>query len=791
MKKIATLLLAAFPLVGIAQDIWAPVKDVSLQVSAGSILDFSSLAPANVPITSPLIVKNGQFAVANNPNVPKRFLMASAGFDSASGAIPSRANADAYVQQWKMHGYNMVRLHFVDAMLMENRVNDFDFSPTQLENLYYLLAQMKKAGIYYIMDVITSGNGGYGNLSKRWVDTKYLGKRVFIDDEAQAHWKKMVDKLFNSVNPYTGTTLLKDPALAGLILVNEGGAIFTNRYGFAPTYTPVFNAWLKKKYTTTTALATAWSTELKSTETIEAANVGLVSLSAGSGKRMSDTLRFVTDLEKSTADWMTAYLRGYGYKGLVTAYDAWVAAQSTASRAQFDWIDMHSYFAGAPSNFTDPGSVGSQDSMLAGWGQYIVDLTTSRVYGKAYTVSEYGQVFWNKFRRETGLAFSATAAFQEWSMIAQHQGAVTLSYAEGSGRKDRIYPYVIGPDPIQRANETLAALLYLRGDVAPARNRYALKMTQAMIDKSTPYTNVNNDVRRVSMISQVGIDYEGKAANRNLYHAELIPDDYRLKVLYRPSSDPAQEPAALDSASATLAAKAAAQSPWVAPANSSNTGNWDLDVFNNRVTSMRTADASATNTVATNAVAASSAAASAPYLFDRANLRENVVSGIFQSDTGQLNMDAPRKRMIVNTPRTEGVVFATPEALTISSLRVNSASGPALVSVSSMDGLPVAQSKRMLVIFATDARNTNMTFSDANETTLKDIGTGPVVIKTGVINLTLNNVNAAGLKVYSNTLNGVRKDLIASTVSGNGLTFTLDTSKLSHGPTTYFEIIKP
>lgn len=777
MKKIASLMLVALPLTGMAQDTWAPVKDVSLQVSAGSILDFSSLAPANVAITSPLVVRNGQFAVASNPTVPKRFLMASAGFDSASGGIPSRVNADAYVQQWKMHGYNMVRLHFVDAILMEGRTTDFDFNPTQLDNLYYLLAQMKKAGIYYIMDVITSGNGGYGSITKRWIDSKYIGKRVFVDTEAQAHWKKMVDKLFNSINPYTGITLLKDPALGGLILVNEGGTIFTNRYGFAPSYAPVFNAWLKTKYGTTAALKTAWSTELSSAETVEAANVGMASLSGGSSKRMSDTLRFLTDLEKKTADWMTSYLRGYGYQGLVTAYDAWVAAQSTASRSQFDWIDMHSYFAGAPSDFTNPGSVGSQDSMLAGWGQYIVDLTTSRVYGKAFTVSEYGQVFWNKFRRESGLAFSSTAAFQEWSMIAQHQGAVTLSYAEGSGRKDRIYPYVVGPDPIQRANETLTALLYLRGDVAPARNRYALKMTQAMaFDKSTPYTNVNNDVRRLSMISQVGIDYEGKAANRNLYHAEVIPDNYRLAVVYRPSSDPAQEPAPLEAAPAALAAASTTQTPWVAPANSSNTGNWDVDVFNNRVTSMRAAEVTS---------------GKAPYLFDKNTLRENVVSGIFQSDTGQLYMDAPRKRMIVNTPRTEGVVFATPEALTIGSLRVNSASGPALVSVSAMDGLSVAQSKRLLVIFATDARNTNMTFSDANETTLKDLGTGPVVIKTGSISLTLSNVNAAGLKVYSNTLNGVRKDLIASTVSGGALTFTLDTSKLSHGPTTYFEIIKP
>lgn len=781
MKKIASLLLAALPLVSFAQDTWAPVKDVSLQISSGSILDFSSLAPPSVAITSPLIVRNGQFAVASAPSVPKRFLMASSGFDPATGGIPPKAKADLYIQQWKMHGYNMVRLHFVDAILMDNRLGDFDFNPTQLDNLYYLLAQMKKNGIYYIMDVLTSGNGGYGNITKRWIDSKYLTKRVFFDPEAQAHWKKMVDKLFASINPYTGQSLLKDPALAGLILVNEGGAVFVNRYGFSPGLTPVFNNWLKTKYGTTAALATAWKTELKSTETIEAGTVQLGSLSSSANKRLADTQRFLTDLEKSTADWMTKYLRqdlpNYGYKGLITAYDAWVSSQSTASRAQFDWIDLHSYFAGAPSNFTDPGSVASQDSMLASWGQYIVDLSTSRVYGKAFTVSEYGQIFWNKYRRETGLALPAVAAFQQWSMISQHSGAITLGYDEGTGRKDRIYPYMAGPDPIQRANETLAALLFLRGDVSPARHRYAVKMTPAMAhDISTPYTNVNFDVRRISMISQIGIDYDGAASGRNLYDAELIPNNYQLKVIYKPSLDPALTKEPLDTASASLLSAPTSSTSWVSPAESSATGNWDLDVFNNRVTSMRKTTIDPGN---------------APHLFDTTNVRENVVSGIFQSDTGQLSVDGSRKRMIVNTPRTEGVVFGTPEALTIKNLRVNTASGPALVSVSSMDGQPIGSSKRMLVIFATDARNTNIKFSDANETVLADIGTGPVVIKTGSVNLTLTNSNAAALKVYSNTLNGVRKDLIPGTVSGSTLTVTLDTSKLTHGPTTYFEIVAP
>jgi hypothetical protein len=57
------------------------------------------------------------------------------------------------------------------------------------------------------------------------------------------------------------------------------------------------------------------------------------------------------------------------------------------------------------------------------------------------------------------------------------------------------------------------------------------------------------------------------------------------------------------------------------------------------------------------------------------------------------------------------------------------------------------------------------------------------------VTLTLTNVNAARLKVYSNTLRGSRGDAIPATVSGSSITFTLDNAKLSHGPTTYFEVV--
>jgi len=164
------------------------------------------------------------------------------------------------------------------------------------------------------------------------------------------------------------------------------------------------------------------------------------------------------------------------------------------------------------------------------------------------------------------------------------------------------------------------------------------------------------------------------------------------------------------------------------------------------------------------------------------------VEGIYQSDTRQIVMDSQRKRLTVITPNTEAVVFDMPEPITLNNLQIEQADSPALVSVSSMDGQPLQASKRMLVILATDARNSGMRFSDAAETTLLDLGKKPVLIRTAVVKLKLKTQNAAQLKVFSNTLRGKRGDAIPVVQEADGISFILDTAKLSHGPTTYFEI---
>jgi hypothetical protein len=171
-----------------------------------------------------------------------------------------------------------------------------------------------------------------------------------------------------------------------------------------------------------------------------------------------------------------------------------------------------------------------------------------------------------------------------------------------------------------------------------------------------------------------------------------------------------------------------------------------------------------------------------------ANNLTNPEAGIYQSDTSEILLDALQKRMVVITPKTEAVVFDEPAAIHLNQLSVMSASGAALIAVSAMDGQELANSKRMLIVLSTDARNSDMRFSDASETILQDLGKLPVVIKAEKVKLAIKTPYKNQLKVFSTNLRGQRQDVIAVKSTDSGIEFELDISQLSHGATTYFEV---
>nr|WP_314544173.1 hypothetical protein [uncultured Massilia sp.] len=765
---------------------WVAIPPQSLQIVPGSALDLSALhlsalagdadaarpAGADGPVR---VGAQGKFVFANKPDRPVRFLAASWGVSPASGSFPDAAAGKRVARQLRLAGYNLVRLHMVDAVLMTGGGAHMTFNPVQLDRMYAFLAALKKEGLYWMFDGLSNKNGGYSNAvagkgKGQWAPSPYDVKAgVYVSDAEREHFRQLTRKLFTPVNPYTGLSIAADPALAGIILVNEGGIDFSVLTFGSPTVRAslgaAFNGWLKTRYGASTALQKAWSEGGADrfdpgAESLEQGTVRLPVDIHKASPRNIDAQKFILAREAETARWMTAHFRapasagGIGYGGPLTSLNNWLSLQANLSRAQFSWIDMHAYFDD-PSKFAEPGSTIRQASSFHDTGLtpdardagrrslgYVQSLAANRHAGKPFTVSEYGHVFWSAWRREA-VAVAAYAGLQDWDMICQFNEPVILDGADDAAVPQRhraIYPYHIGLDPVAKATETLAALLFLRGDVAPSPNAVVVRIG------TDDFGGANN-----SMGSAGGLRYAlaGLALQT------------RLGVAVDDGAGPAALPGAWKTPRKTIA-----------PTGKENPAQVTSEL-------------------------------SAAGVLPRTGLTD-VANAVYASDTRELVLRGRERSLAIATPRTEAAVFDATVPPGLAHLHIERFDTPAMVALSSLDGRPLADAGRMLLTVSTDAINSGMTFQVTNpdgsrsvkqgelasvdeRKVLQDIGHLPVLLQSTRMRLGIVNANYRSLAVYALALNGERMGRLEQVDAKDGTLFVdIDTQRY---PTTYFEIV--
>lgn len=737
-----TLLIAARSV--LAEDNWKTVTDQDLTVSSGSALDFSALVatgPAG-KYGSAIVLPDGHIGFERR-STPERFLCASLALSPLSGGMPDKAGSERLVRELARTGYNLVRLASVDALLMTSRFKDFDFDPEQFDRLHYLLAQLKAAGIYWIVDGLTSDNAAWGDVRPhRWVKKYRTKMDVLTDPKAFAHWATLIERLWGAKNPYTGIAPMHDPAMLGMILVNEGSFFYLveayrphpAKAGDGPLYppqlAPQFRDWLKAHYSNDTALRSAWGTELKDPESL----AGLVALPAtvrGKGPRDIDFAHFIADLEQRSYRAMEKRVRDLGFKGLTTAFDNWSYLGADITRSSLQWVDLHSYHV-LPNNHGEPGSRMMQSSLHKNTGQYIRALSNARQWGKPFTVTEYGQPFWNRWRHESAALMPAVAAHQSWDAICQFaESPIQFDYGPSRFvRRQAIYPFSVGGDPIAHAAERLAAMLYLRGDVASSQNHIHLHLdAEKVLARSGGWEQVPEPLSKLALISPMGLDF-GPIPGR--------PKPGELWVNLTGSQ------------------------PW-----------WLVKSTNGPAVG---------RDLRSDAVAALQGAG-----LIGADNRSRPENQLFQSDTGQLVIDSGAGLIQVVTDRTVALVLKGGNA-SAGTLTVHTASGPALFAVSSLDKKPIAQSRHLLLWVLTDAINTGMTFADAERTTIKTLGKFPPQVQTISATLRVAVENGDGLKAWPLTLGGARRQAIPLTQTGDAIELHVDTAALPDGPALFFEI---
>ena len=159
-------------------------------------------------------------------------------------------------------GVNVVRLHgAIQPKKEDSQLTDVD--EKELDEIYRLVAAMKKAGIYTI---ISPYWGVQARAQKAWgVADPGDGNctaLLFFDPALQKGYKAWLKRIYADVNPYTGVPLAKDPAVAIIQIQNEDSMLFWTMQGVKGqallNLRKLYGDWVLKKYGSFDKAQEAW-----------------------------------------------------------------------------------------------------------------------------------------------------------------------------------------------------------------------------------------------------------------------------------------------------------------------------------------------------------------------------------------------------------------------------------------------------------------------------------------------------------------------------------------------------
>ncbi|RME71295.1 MAG: hypothetical protein D6781_04515, partial [Verrucomicrobia bacterium] len=208
--------------------------------------------------------------------------------------------------------------------------------------------------------------------------------------------------------------------------------------------------------------------------TLEAGNIPSIAYAPTSGGDTADArrdwVRFLRDREIDY--WTTMYRHikdTIGYRGIV--FGTIIANSPPNIQAQLDVVDSHAYWRHPmfPNNPWDPVDwiVENVSMVNDPLGSTIASIARQRVRGKPHTVTEYQHPAPNTYSAEAPLLAAAYGALQDWDGI--------WMFAYDTDDADHFTGFFEqAHHSTKMANMLLAAALFRRGDIRPARRRYTM-----------------------------------------------------------------------------------------------------------------------------------------------------------------------------------------------------------------------------------------------------------------------------------------------------------------------------
>jgi hypothetical protein len=435
--------------------------------AADSLIDLSFLLEAPAGKDGFIRVKDGRLAKGNGQ--PARFW----GFNltewsHGSTEVPTKADAPMWAAALARSGANMVRLQFLDLDaprgLIDGTRNDSQhFDPAQLDNEDFFLAEIMKRGIYIDFNL----NVGRAFKIGDNVPALREGKGPLLFDRRLIELEKdYARQLLTHVNPYTKKAYVDDPGVAIVEIVNEDsiGIGWSANNAYDQELTDLFNAWLLKNVPAK-----------KLAEFREQAGVGPdqpvprlkgPALRSATKERYYTECQFFSDLESGFFKEMSSYLRDtLGVKcPLIATADHSHSGSGyplEADAEQLDIMDGHDYWRhpGVPPYRHNP-------MVNEPFNSTVVELSRTAIAGKPYTVSEMNHPFPSQFACEGIPILAAYGSFLGWDAIVWY----TFEPKRAADWQPVLTePFDMSHDPVKMPEMAIGALMFLRGDLAEAK----------------------------------------------------------------------------------------------------------------------------------------------------------------------------------------------------------------------------------------------------------------------------------------------------------------------------------
>jgi hypothetical protein len=699
---------------------WIPL-DVDLDIAPGSALDFSTLIRHDAPAGSlgrVIARADGQFAFAQDEHTPRRFYGVNLCF---SAQYITHGDADRLCDRLLRLGYNAVRIHHYEDGLTHGHPGD-ELDPVALDRLDYLVAGLKKRGIYLTTDLFVSRTVSAAELGLPADQPLNFKVLVPVLPAAFDNWKHFARVLLEHRNPFTGLRYADDPALAWLAMINEGN--FENYYGDIlrlPAWSAAFASWLHERYADRGALKAAWGIELADTEDPASGSVALPRDCADGSHRSRDLLQFLTHTEQEMFLRMANFLHhDLGCAALLTNTNAWTnRLTGQLTRSGYDYVDDH-FYIDHPSFLEHPWQLPSRSGNANPLTQGALGGSSSsfvRLWGKPFTITEYDYCAPGRYRGMGGLLTGSLAALQGWAGIWHF----AYSHADRAELEvTRMDYFNLACDPLSQAADRAALCLFLRGDLQPAAHRLAIAMKAYELE-------------------------EPAAAN--------------------PRVNPGWDSLAWTTGVGTLV----------------ESGNQPGPAFDARFEVHRNGayDAGGLDPYHASREAVVSALHAAGVL--AAGSPDERDGRILRSDTAEITIDSMHGTLVVDTPRTAGgfaeaglEIHAVHAGVAVSQL-----SSSATVFVSTLDGQPIATSRHLLVTHLTDVQNSGARFAESARQTLLDWGSLPYLAAAGSARIEIAAAEPGSLTVWALSTAGKRLAEIPTAISAGRLAFSVDVN----GPT--------